>query len=172
MAAVGTAQLERRALWFEYLSITWNVIEAVVAIGAGIVAGSIALIGFGFDSSIEAFAASVVIWQLKGSQTEERECRALRIIAITFFVLAAYVTIESVRDLLVDQEAEESTVGIILAIVSIIVMPTLAWAKRRTGQQMESRTLIADCGDVSVRLAVCNPFGWSPSQRNLRVVVG
>jgi divalent metal cation (Fe/Co/Zn/Cd) transporter len=170
MAAVGTAQLERRALWFEYLTITWNVIEAVVAIGAGIVAGSIALIGFGFDSSIEAFAASVVIWQLKGSQTQERERRALRIIAITFFVLAAYVTIESVRDLLVDQEAEESTVGIILAIVSIIVMPTLAWAKRRTGQQMESRTLIADsaetflCAWLSVillaGLLLNATFGW------------
>jgi hypothetical protein len=118
VSAADTAVLERRALRLEYLTISWNLIEAVIAVGSGIVAGSIALIGFGFDSSIEAFAASVVIWQLRGSASEERERRALRIFAVTFFVLAAYVIIDSIRDLIVGEQAGESTVGITLAIIS------------------------------------------------------
>nr|MBA3630722.1 cation transporter [Actinomycetota bacterium] len=116
--------------------------------GAGFLAGSIALVGFGFDSMIEAFAASVVVWQLKGSSSEEREHRALRMIAVTFFVLAAYVTLESVRDLLSHEEPSQSTVGIVLAIVSLIVMPTLGWLKRKTGEAMNSRVLIADSAET------------------------
>jgi divalent metal cation (Fe/Co/Zn/Cd) transporter len=142
------SELERRALWLEYLTITWNLVEGVVAIGAGFLAGSIALVGFGFDSMIEAFAASVVVWQLKGSSSEEREHRALRMIAVTFFVLAAYVTLESVRDLLSHEEPSQSTVGIVLAIVSLIVMPTLGWLKRKTGEAMNSRVLIADSAET------------------------
>lgn len=88
-SAQVTAPLVRRAVRLEYFTITWNVIEAVVAIGAGIAAGSIALVGFGFDSSIEGFAASIVVWQLRGAQQEEREQPALRLIAVTFFILAA-----------------------------------------------------------------------------------
>ena len=142
------SELERRALWLEYLTITWNLVEGVVAIGAGFLAGSIALVGFGFDSMIEAFAASVVVWQLKGSSSEEREHRALRMIAVTFFVLAAYVTLESVRDLLSHEEPSQSTVGIVLAIVSLIVMPTLGLLKRKTGEAMNSRVLIADSAET------------------------
>jgi len=142
------SELERRALWLEYLTITWNLVEGVVAIGAGFLAGSIALVGFGFDSMIEAFAASVVVWQLKGSSSEEREHRALRMIAVTFFVLAAYVALESVRDLLSHEEPSQSTVGIVLAIVSLIVMPTLGWLKRKTGEAMNSRVLIADSAET------------------------
>lgn len=140
--------LERRALRLEYLTISWNLIEGIVAVGAGIAAGSIALVGFGFDSSIEAFAASVVVWQLKGSSSEEREHRALRLIAVSFFILATYVTIESMRDLIGRSEPAGSTVGIILAIVSLIVMPTLAWLKRRTGEALGSRVLIADSAET------------------------
>jgi hypothetical protein len=92
MATAGaTAPLVQRAIRLEYFTITWNVIEAVASIGAGIAAGSIALVGFGFDSSIEGFAASVVLWQLRRGENEERKKRALRLIASTFFVLAAYV---------------------------------------------------------------------------------
>jgi divalent metal cation (Fe/Co/Zn/Cd) transporter len=148
VSTATTAVLERRALRLEYLTISWNLIEAVIAVGSGVVAGSIALIGFGFDSSIEAFAASVVIWQLRGSASEQREQRALRIIAVTFFVLAAYVMVESIRDLIVGEQASESTVGIILAIISLIVMPTLAWFKRRTGQEMGSPVLVADSAET------------------------
>jgi divalent metal cation (Fe/Co/Zn/Cd) transporter len=144
-----TAPLRQRAIRLEYLTITWNVIEAVVAVTSGIIAGSIALVGFGFDSSIEAFAASVVLWQFRGGADEEREQRALRIIAVTFFVLAAYITVESLRDLfLAHEQAGTSAVGIVLAVVSLIVMPTLAWGKRRTGQQLNSATLIADSAET------------------------
>lgn len=141
-------ELLRRALWLEYFTITWNVIEAVVAIGAGIVAGSIALVGFGFDSSIEGFAATVVIWQLRGAQDEKRERRALRMIAITFFVLAAYVVFESARDLLTSSEPETSGIGIAVAIVSIIVMPTLGFAKSRLAARMGSQVLRADAAET------------------------
>lgn len=148
VAATERTRLVRRALWLEYLTISWNVIEAVVAVGAGVVAGSIALVGFGFDSSIEAFAASVVVWQLRGRSSRERERRALRMIAFTFFVLAGYVIIESVRDLVVNEEAQVSRVGIGLAIVSLIVMPTLGWFKRKTGRELGSRVLIADSAET------------------------
>jgi divalent metal cation (Fe/Co/Zn/Cd) transporter len=137
----------RKALRLEYFTITWNVIEAVVAIGAGIAAGSIALVGFGFDSSIEGFAASVVIWQLRGAHHEEREHLALRLIAITFFVLAVYVVFESVRDLVTSAEPETSLIGIGVAVVSIIVMPALGFAKRRLAEKMGSAVLHADAAE-------------------------
>jgi hypothetical protein len=105
--------LLRRGLRLEYLTITWNLIEAVVAIGFGIAAGSIALVGFGFDSTIEVFAASVVIWELRGVG-QDRERLALRLIAISFFVLTAYVVIEAGRDLLIRAEPSESVPGIAL----------------------------------------------------------
>jgi divalent metal cation (Fe/Co/Zn/Cd) transporter len=115
----------------------------MVAVTAGIAASSIALIGFGLDSLIEVFAASVVVRQLRGV-SEERERRALRLIAISFFGLAGYVVVETARDLAVGAEAEESTVGIVLAAVSLLVMPALAIAKRRTAKRMSSATLLAD----------------------------
>ena len=138
----------RSALRLEYFTITWNVLEAVVAIGAGIAAGSIALVGFGFDSSIEGFAATVVIWQLQGADDETREQRALKLIAITFFVLAAYVVFESVRDLVTSAEPETSAIGIGVAIVSIIVMPTLGFAKKRLADKMGSAVLRADAAET------------------------
>ena len=102
-----------------------------------------ALIGFGLDSLIEVFAASLVVWQLRGV-SEEREHRALRLIALSFFILAGYVLVEAVRDLVVGAEAEESVVGIVLASVSLVVMPVLALAKRQTAKRMGSATLLAD----------------------------
>jgi divalent metal cation (Fe/Co/Zn/Cd) transporter len=134
----------RRAVTLEFLTIGYNIAEAIVAIWAGIAAGSIALVGFGLDSLIEVFAASVVVWELRGTGTEEREQRALRLIAISFFVLAAYVTVEAVRDLVVGSEPAESTVGIVLAAVSLVVMPALALGKRRVARQIGSATLLAD----------------------------
>jgi divalent metal cation (Fe/Co/Zn/Cd) transporter len=143
----ATRPLLTRALWLEYLTIAWNLIEAVIAVGFGVAAGSIALIGFGFDSSIEVFAAAVVIWELRGAG-KDREQMALRLIAVTFFVLAGYVTFESIRDLVVGAEPSESVPGIVLAVVSLIVMPLLAYAKRRTGAAMRSATLIADAAET------------------------
>lgn len=158
------------------LTIAWNVIEAVVAIGAGITASSIALVGFGFDSTIEVMSSVVVVWQfrreIRSGYDEDRERRALRLIAVSFFVLAAYITFESIRDLFfIDAEADESTVGIVLAALSLIVMPGLAVAKRRTADRLGSPTLRADsretmlCAWLSAALLtglVLNAaFGWS-----------
>lgn len=139
----SVSTLRRRGLLLEYLTIGWNVLEAVVAVWAGITAGSIALVGFGLDSLIEVFAATVVVWELRGA-SEEREERALRLIAVSFFALATYVTVEAIRDLVVGSEAAGSPVGIVLAIVSLILMPALAIAKRRVGRAMDSATLVAD----------------------------
>lgn len=148
-----TARLEAfsdavRARRLEYFTITWNLVEAGVAIGAGIAAGSIALVGFGFDSTIEGFAAGIVLWQLRGVEDEERKARALKAIAFTFFVLATYVIIESVRDLATDAEPESSPIGIGVAIVSLIVMPTLGVAKMRLAARMDSAVLRADSAET------------------------
>ena len=140
-------RLRRRGLRLEYLTVAWNLIEAVVAVGLGLAASSIALIGFGFDSTIEVFAASVVIWEFRGLE-EDRERTALRLIAVSFFVLAAYVTFESVRDLVAHTEPGESVPGIVLAALSLVVMPVLAVVKRRTGEAMGSATLIADAAET------------------------
>lgn len=156
---MNNAALLRRGLRLEYFTIVWNALEAAVAVGAGISAGSVALVAFGLDSLIELFAASVVVWQLRGA-TEERERRALRLIAVSFFVLAAYVGVRAIGDLVVGVEAAESSIGILLAGVSLVVMLALAVAKRRTGRQMGSATLIADsaetflCSYLSVVLLV------------------
>jgi divalent metal cation (Fe/Co/Zn/Cd) transporter len=152
----GTAagdRWRRRGLRLAALTIAWNAAEAAVAVSAGIAAGSIALVGFGFDSVIEVLSSWVVMWQLRGElrggYDEDRERRALRFIGITFFVLAGYVTVEAVRDLLlVDAEPEGSPVGIALAAVSLAVMPALAWAKRRTATRLGSPTLRADATET------------------------
>ena len=143
------SRLRRRGLTLAGATIAWNVFEAVVAVSAGLAAGSIALVGFGFDSMIEVLSAWVVVWQfrgeLHGGYDVAREQRALRLIGLTFFVLAAYVVVEAARDLFfVDAEADESPIGIALASLSLAVMPALAWAKRRTADRLHSPTLRAD----------------------------
>jgi divalent metal cation (Fe/Co/Zn/Cd) transporter len=155
-------------------TIAYNVIEAVVAISAGTIASSTALIGFGLDSIIEVASAAAVAWQFTARDPEVREARehlALRIIAVSFFVLAAYVTFESVRGLLDGVEAEHSTVGLTLAAVSVAVMPILSLAQRRAGRELGSATAVADskqtllCTYLSavllVGLALNSLFGWS-----------
>ena len=149
----SATHLRRRGLALAALTIAWNTIEAVVAVTAGVAAGSIALVGFGFDSMIEVVSAWVVVWQfrgeLRGGYDEDRERRALRLIGLTFFVLATYVVVEAMRDLfLVDAEADESLVGIVLAGLSLAVMPALAWAKKRTADQLHSPTLRADATET------------------------
>ena len=138
--------LRTRARYLAYATIAWNTIEAFVAVGSGIAAGSIALVGFGLDSTVEVFAACVALWFLRGH--EHREQRALRLIGATYFVLAAYVILEAARDLLVDTEAATSTIGIILATASLLVMPLLAVAKRRTGTALNSPALLAEAGET------------------------
>lgn len=130
------------------LTIAWNVIEAVVAITAGIAAGPIALVGFGFDSTVEVMSSVVVVWQFRGEvrsgYDEDRERLALRL-RCQLLRPASYIMFESVRDpFFTDNEAGESTVGIVLAALSVIVMPALAVAKRRTADALKSPTLRAD----------------------------
>ncbi len=141
--------LERRARRLAWLTIVWNVVEAIVAIGSGLVAASLALVGFGIDSTIEVFAAIVVLWRLRGVD-EAREQHALKLIAVSFFVLAAYVTVEAIRDLISDSDPRTSPVGIGLAIASLIVMPVLAVAKSRTGKALGNRTVIADAAETKL----------------------
>lgn len=165
------AVLTRRIRYLVAATIAYNVIEAVVAIGAGAAAGSTALIGFGLDSVIEVSSAAAVAWQFAGRDPEARERTALRVIAFSFFALAAYVTVEAVRSLLGGAEAAHSTAGIALAAVSLAVMPGLSYAQRRAGRELGSRTAVADskqtllCTYLSavllVGLLLNSLFGWS-----------
>jgi divalent metal cation (Fe/Co/Zn/Cd) transporter len=148
-------RLTRRGFWLEYASMAWMTVEAAAAITAGIIASSIALIGFGLDSVIEFFAAAIVVWQLRGDNGE-RETRAVRLIGITFFVLAAYLTAESIQALISHAKPEQSVLGLAVTAAALLVMPSLAWAKQRTGQALGNQTLIADAGRVtSVALHGC-----------------
>jgi divalent metal cation (Fe/Co/Zn/Cd) transporter len=163
--------LVRRIRYLVTATITYNVIEAVVAITAGTIASSTALIGFGLDSVIEVSSAAAVAWQFRGPDHERREKTALRIIAVSFFALAAYVSVESVRALLGAGEASHSTVGLVLAAVSLAVMPLLSYAQRRAGRALGSRSAVADskqtllCTYLSavllVGLGVNTLFGWA-----------
>ncbi|MGE2815411.1 cation transporter [Mycobacterium heidelbergense] len=136
--------LSRRIRWFVAATISYNVVEAVIAISAGTVAGSAALTGFGLDSMIEVASAAAVAWQFAGRDPEAREKVALRIVASSFFGLAIYVTVEASRSLLGVGEARHSTVGIILAAVSLVVMPVLSYGQRRTGRELGSLSAVAD----------------------------
>ena len=125
-------------------TITYNVVEAIIAISAGSVAGSIALIGFGLDSVIEVSSAAAVAWQFSATDPERREKVALRVIAGSFFALAAYVTVEALRTLVNGNEPERTTVGIVLVAVSVVVMPFLSWAQRKAGRELGSASAVAD----------------------------
>jgi divalent metal cation (Fe/Co/Zn/Cd) transporter len=131
------SRLRRRGFWLEYASMAWMTVEAAVAIICGIIASSIALIEFGLDSVIEFFAATVVVWQLHGTVSEDRETRALRLIALTFSALAAYLAIESITDLVSQHRPEQSTAGIAVTAAALVVMPLLALAKRETAMAPE-----------------------------------
>jgi divalent metal cation (Fe/Co/Zn/Cd) transporter len=136
--------LRRRIRLLVAATITYNLIEAVVALTAGTIASSVALIGFGLDSVIEVASAAAVAWQFAGPDPQRRERAALRVIAWSFFALAAYVTVEAVRTLLGAAEAERSTVGIVLVAVSVVVMPFLSLAQRRAGRELGSASAVAD----------------------------
>jgi len=149
-AASRREALERRARWLARATIAYNLAEGAVAIAAGVAAGSIALISFGGDSLVECLSAVVILWQFHGVP-EDRERRALRLIGLAFFALAAYVTAESLRTLATGADADPSPVGIALAAVSLLVMPLLSWLKRRTGRELGSRAVVAD----SVQTLLC-----------------
>lgn len=163
--------LARRIRFFVAATITYNVIEAVVALSAGTVASSSALVGFGLDSVVEVSSAAAVAWQFAGRDPEARERTALRVIALSFFGLALVVTLDAGRSLLGGGQAEHSTVGLVLAATSLAVMPVLSWGQRRTGRELGSRSAVADskqtllCTYLSavllVGLGLNALFGWS-----------
>ncbi|MGY1692734.1 cation diffusion facilitator family transporter [Geodermatophilus sp. SYSU D01105] len=138
------SRLGRRAQLLAGASVTYNVIEAVIAVVAGLAAGSVALVGFGLDSVVEVSSGLVILWQFRHRLPESRERQALRLMAFSFFALAAYVTVESVRALSSGGDPEASPVGIGLAIASLVVMPFLSWAQRRTGRALGSHAVVAD----------------------------
>lgn len=165
------AQLNRRSLHLAYITAGYNALEGVVAVAAGLAASSTALLGFGLDSFVEVSSALVVIWQFRSRVPEARERMALRLIAVSFFALAAWVTADAVRSLLGSGEAQPSPAGIGIAAVSVVVMPLLVWVKRRTGRELGSATVVADsmqtmlCTYLSavvlVGLVLNATLGWS-----------
>ena len=148
-----TRPLARAALGLGAFTIAYNVVEGVVAVIAGLAAGAVSLIGFGLDSGIEVLSAIVVVVRLsaevRGSEPDElKEKLALRFVAATFFLLAAYLVIEGIRDLIVGERPETSVVGIVLTALSIVIMPTLAAVKRRVGLRMGSALVVADAAET------------------------
>lgn len=171
LAPQRRAVLARRSLWLAYATAGYNLVEGLVAIAAGAAASSSALIGFGLDSFVEVSSAAVIIWQFRSRVPETKERLALRLIGGSFFALAAWVVVDSARALLGDGDADPSPVGIGLAVASLIVMPLLVRAKRRTGRELGSATVMADstqtmlCTYLSavllVGLVLNAAFGWS-----------
>ncbi|WP_134661543.1 MULTISPECIES: cation transporter [unclassified Amycolatopsis] len=167
--AARRAVLRRRVRWLVAGTITYNVVEAIVAVSAGTVASSSALIAFGLDSVAEVLSAVSVAWQFASADPKRRERAALRVIAVSFFLLAAYVAVDSVRSLS-GEEASHSTVGIVLAGVSLVVMPVLSGAQRGAGRELGSASAVADSkqtllctylsGVLLVGLLVNALFGW------------
>ncbi len=165
------SRLAVRAQLLAATSVAYNVIEAVIAVTAGVLAGSVALVGFGLDSVVEVSSGLIILWQFRHVLPESRERRALRLIALSFFALAAYVTTESVRALLGGAQPESSPVGIGLAVASLMVMPFLSWAQRHTGRQLGSNAVVADgtqtllCTYLSavllVGLVLNTTLGWT-----------
>lgn len=163
--------LARRIRLLVAATIAYNVVEAFVAIAAGTVASSSALIGFGLDSVIEVSSAAAVAWQFSGRDPRARERAALRLIAVAFFALAAFVTVGAMLSLSGATEAEHSTVGIVLAAVSLAVMPFLSLAQRRAGRELGSRSAVADSrqtllctylsGVLLLGLVLNSTLGWS-----------
>ena len=153
--AVDTKKLQLRGIRLEQFTITYNVIEGVIAVTAGFIASFVSLIGFGFDSGIEVFAAVLVLSRLRaqfysGEFNEGKERKALKLIGITFFLLATYVTFSSIRNLLADTVSEVSVIGIALTCLSVLIMPYLAHLKMSTGRKLGSRLLMADAKETQL----------------------
>lgn len=162
--------LQRRIRWIVFATIGYNMVEAIVAITAGTIASSAALVGFGLDSTIEVLSAAAVAWQFTRRDPERWEKGTLRVIAIAFFALAAYVTASSLIALVARVEAEHSPVGIAITALSVVIMPFLSLAERRAGRELGSATAIADSkqtlictylsGAVLIGLVLNSLFGW------------
>jgi cation diffusion facilitator family transporter len=159
-----TEKLYRKGLFLEYFTVIYNILEAAASIVFGSIAGSIALVGFGLDSVVESLSGLILIWRLRhhgrvSAEAEERvENKARKLVAATFFILGTYILYESIDKLATTEIPEPSLPGIIIAALSIIIMPVLMWQKYKTGKQINSKALIADsretlaCAFLSVAL--------------------
>lgn len=167
-ARASDARAGRR---LEYISLAWTVAEAVIGVGAGIAAGSIALIGFGVDSVIEGASSGILLWRLQAHEADEhREQLALKLVGGSFFLLAAYIAFDAAKSLLQHEAPHVSVVGIVLSTLALVIMPLLARAKRRVAARLESSALLADsrqtdlCAYLSaillVGLVLNALFGW------------
>lgn len=165
------ATLHRRVRWIVGITISYNVLEGVIAVTAGAAASSAALIGFGLDSFIEVLSAVAVAWQFTRKDPERWEKPTVRAIGIAFFALAAYVTVDAILALAGVDSVEHSPVGIAIAVASLIVMPALAWVEFRTGRELGSRSVQADAkqlllcvylsGTVLIGLLLNSLFDWA-----------
>lgn len=144
----------QRGIRLEYLTVAWNVIEGIVAVASGVASGSIALVGFGIDSFIETSSGGILLWRLRaerlGHDAERVERRALKLVGVSFLLLAAYVAFDSAKSLIGREAPEQSPIGIAVAVMSLIVMPWLAHQKRTTAEGLLSRALRADSRQTSL----------------------
>lgn len=164
------AGLHRRVRFIVGFTITYNVLEAVIALWAGCLASSAALIGFGLDSVVEVLSAAAVAWQFSRKDPERWERATVRLVGIAFFALAAYVTVDAVLSLIRMEGPEHSPLGLGITALSLIIMALLAWFEVRVGRELNSKSVIADAkqlilcvylsGAVFVGLALNSLFGW------------
>lgn len=162
-------RLLTKALFFEYLTIAWNVLEGIVCIAIGFLSGSVALLAYGLESGIEVFASSVVVWDLKGKE-KKREKIALKFIGIAYFIVSLYISVEALVSLLSQKHPDTSLPGIIFVILTIGVMVSLGIVKKNIGNKMRSETVLADAkftlidgglaGAVLLGLLLNAIFGW------------
>jgi divalent metal cation (Fe/Co/Zn/Cd) transporter len=154
VAIPSRSELVRRGLWLNYVTIGYNTVEAIVALAAGLVAGSVALVGFGVDSGIELTASVAAQWRLRADLDSDRRERVERVthrvIGASFLALAAYVAVEGVATLWEREAPDASTVGLVILILSVLVMPVLARAKRHVARALQSRALEADAAQTSL----------------------
>jgi len=154
VAIPSRSELVRRGLWLNYVTIGYNTVEAIVALAAGLVAGSVALVGFGVDSGIELTASVAAQWRLRADLDPDRRERVERVthrmIGASFLALAAYLAVESVATLWEREAPDASTVGLVILILSVLVMPVLARAKRHVARALQSRALEADAAQTSL----------------------
>ncbi|MCK6210228.1 cation transporter [Georgenia sp. EYE_87] len=155
LTSAETERLTRRGLHLARFTVAYNLVEGAVAITAGLLAGLVSVVGFGVDSAIESISAVLVAMRLSarlrhGEADERRERRALRLVAATFFLLAAYVTFEGVRSLVARETPDRSPVAIGLLVASVVVMPLLAAAKRRVGLRLRDNLILADAAETKI----------------------
>ena len=175
---VGTGKRSEaitRGRFLEYITIIWNLLEGIISVGAGLLAGSIALIGFGFDSFIESASGGVLLWRLHLDRPERREQAerlALKFVGLSFLLLAAYVAFDAVKSLIKRETPEATYVGIGIAALSLIVMPLLARAKRRVAKDLHSHAMEADARQTDICTSLHDPLRRVTSKRDVWVVVG